>query len=57
MKNERAKYSYLMSKREDDELEEEVRKNIEYLEQTSSVIYNKEDLESDNYGFSPNKGL
>jgi WD40 repeat protein len=30
-----------MSKREEDELEEEVRKNIEYLEQTSSVIYNK----------------
>ena len=44
VKNERAKYSYLVSKREDEELEEEVRKNIEYLEQTSSVIYNKEDL-------------
>ena len=31
-----------MAKGEDEDLEEEVRKNIEYLEQTSSVIYNKE---------------
>ena len=30
-----------MAKGEDEDLEEEVRKNIEYLEQTSSVIYNK----------------
>ena len=45
VKNDRAKYSYLMPK-EEENLEEEVRKNIEYLEQTSSVIYNKEELEN-----------
>lgn len=53
IKNERAKYSYLMSKHEEEDLEEEARKNIEYLGQTSSVIYNKSDLE--NEGFSGSK--
>ena len=43
-----------MAKGEDEDLEEEVRKNIEYLEQTSSVIYNKEELENEGYTFSNN---
>jgi WD40 repeat protein len=51
---EREKYGYLgRSKREEEELEEEVKKNIEYLEQTSSVIYkNKEEAEQENFTFS-----
>lgn len=36
----------------DPNLEEEVRKNIEYLEQTSSVIYNKQELDQEGYTFS-----
>lgn len=54
MKGEREKYGYLgRSKREEEELEEEVKKNIEYLEQTSSVIYkNKEEAEQENFTFS-----
>jgi hypothetical protein len=40
------------SKHSDEELEEEVKKNIEYLEQTSSVVFKpKEDIQ-ESYTFS-----
>jgi hypothetical protein len=57
-KGERAgaavKPSYIFSsKEEEQELEEEIKRNIEYLEQSSSVIYkSKEELEREAFTFS-----
>lgn len=40
IKNQKQKYSYLHQKDSDEDLSEEVKRNVEYLQQSNSVIWN-----------------